>query len=50
MDVDGRQWWQYGTYATEQFAYDRKPHDFSIVRNGTTTNIALTVPFVMTSQ
>jgi hypothetical protein len=50
MEVDGREWWYYGTYPTEQFAYDRKPHAFTIVRNGATTNVALNAPFVMTSQ
>jgi hypothetical protein len=50
MEVDGREWWDYGTYPTEQFAYDRKPHAFTIVRNGTTTNVALAAPFVMTRQ
>ncbi len=50
LDVDGRQWWNYGTFATEQFAYDRKPHEFTIVRGGKTTNVALTAPFVMAPQ
>lgn len=50
MEVDGRQWWEYGTFTTEQFAYDRKPHQFTIVRDGTTTNVALAAPFVMTQQ
>lgn len=50
MEVDGREWWYYGTYPTEQFAYDRKQHAFTIVRNGTTTNVALGAPFVMRGQ
>lgn len=50
MEVDGRQWWEYGTFATEQFSYDRKPHTFTVVRNGATTAIALSAPFVMASQ
>ena len=50
MEVDGREWWYYGTYPTEQFAYDRKPHAFTIVRKGTTANVALNAPFVMTAQ
>jgi hypothetical protein len=47
MEVDGRQWWYYGTYPTEQFAYDGKPHSFSVVRNGSTASVALTSPFVL---
>jgi hypothetical protein len=50
MEVDGREWWYYGTYPTEQFAYDRKPHTFTIVRDGTTANVALNAPFVMTQR
>ena len=50
MEVDGREWWYYGTFPTEQFAYDRKPHTFTIVRNGTTARVALAAPFVMSAQ
>ncbi|HTU69373.1 MAG TPA: hypothetical protein VMF11_03550 [Candidatus Baltobacteraceae bacterium] len=39
--LDGQFWWEYGTYQTEQRAYDGKPHDFEIERNGHTIDISL---------
>jgi hypothetical protein len=30
--LDGRFWWEYGTYQTQLRAYDGKPHDFDIQR------------------
>jgi predicted metalloprotease with PDZ domain len=30
--VDGRFWWEYGTYQTQLRAYDGKPHTFDITR------------------
>jgi hypothetical protein len=40
--VDGRFWWEYGTYQTQLRAYDGKPHTFEVTR-GTThgINVAL---------
>jgi hypothetical protein len=32
--VDGKHWWEYGTYQTQLKAYDGKPHDFGIYRGG----------------
>jgi hypothetical protein len=32
--VDGRHWWEYGTYQTQLKAYDGKPHAFGIYRGG----------------
>jgi hypothetical protein len=32
--VDGRFWWEYGTYQTELRAYDGKPHTFDVERGG----------------
>lgn len=43
--IDGKWWWEYGTYQAQQRAYDGKPHDFEIVRNGITQNVALGEPF-----
>jgi hypothetical protein len=43
--IDGRDWWEYGTYQTQQMAYDGNPHTFEIVRNGRTLDIALGAPF-----
>jgi hypothetical protein len=30
--VDGKFWWEYGTFVTQQFAHDGKPHTFSVRR------------------
>ena len=30
--VDGRYWWEYGTYQTQLRAYDGKPHTFDVTR------------------
>jgi hypothetical protein len=32
--IDGRHWWEYGTFQTQQKAYDGKPHAFGIYRGG----------------
>jgi hypothetical protein len=32
--LDGRFWWEYGTYQTEQHAYDGKPHTYEVERGG----------------
>ncbi len=39
--IDGKYWWEYGTYQAEMRAYDGKPHSFEIVRNGTTMQLTL---------
>ena len=39
--IDGRYWWEYGTYQTEQRSYDGKPHAFEIQRAGKTLDISL---------
>ena len=46
--LDGRYWWEYGTYQTELRAYDGKPHSFEIERGGvggTLIHIQLGDPF-----
>ncbi|HKE36676.1 MAG TPA: hypothetical protein VKB39_04550 [Candidatus Baltobacteraceae bacterium] len=43
--IDGKWWWDYGTYQAQLRAYDGKPHAFEIVRNGSTQNVALGEPF-----
>src|SRR6185312_15067636 len=43
--IDGKWWWEYGTFQAQQRAYDGKPHAFEIVRNGVTENVALGEPF-----
>ncbi len=43
--IDGKWWWDYGTYQAQTRAYDGKPHSFEIVRNGITQTVALGEPF-----
>jgi hypothetical protein len=43
--IDGKWWWDYGTYQAQMRAYDGKPHAFEIVRNGITQSVALGEPF-----
>ncbi len=45
--LDGKFWWEYGTYQTEARAYDGKPHRFEIQRGSRTIEIRLEAPFVM---
>jgi hypothetical protein len=45
--VDGKDWWVYGTYRTQQFAYDGRPHTFEIVRAGSPADVSLGPPFVL---
>jgi hypothetical protein len=45
--VDGHYWWEYGTYQTQQRAYDGKPHTFDVTRAGRhDIHVALGAPFV----
>jgi len=45
--VDGRYWWEYGTYQTQLRAYDGKPHTFDVTRNGRhDIHVALGAPYV----
>jgi hypothetical protein len=43
--IDGKFWWEYGTYPAEERAYDGMPHTFEIKREGSTLEIQLGVPF-----
>ncbi|MBV8151503.1 MAG: hypothetical protein JOY59_08100, partial [Candidatus Eremiobacteraeota bacterium] len=43
--LDGRFWWEYGTYQTQARAYDGKPHSFEVQRGTTTLQIQLGAPF-----
>ncbi|HEY5427186.1 MAG TPA: hypothetical protein VIJ77_11600 [Candidatus Tumulicola sp.] len=45
--LDGKYWWEYGTYQTQQRAYDGKPHAFEIERAGKILDVRLGVPFAM---
>jgi hypothetical protein len=39
--IDGRFWWEYGTFQTQARAYDGKPHTFEVERDGKTLQIQL---------
>jgi hypothetical protein len=44
--VDGRFWWEYGTYQTQLRAYDGKPHTFDVTRgNRRDVHVALGEPY-----
>jgi hypothetical protein len=44
--VDGRFWWEYGTYQTQLRAYDGKPHTFDLTRgNRHDIHVALGEPY-----
>ena len=44
--IDGQEWWYYGTYPAEQFAYDGKPHSFEVLQGARPVVIMLGAPFV----
>ena len=44
--IDGQAWWYYGTYPSEQFAYDGKPHTFDVLQGNRDVVVALGAPFV----
>ncbi|MFN2460419.1 MAG: hypothetical protein ABR591_07010 [Candidatus Velthaea sp.] len=46
--VDGRFWWEYGTYQTQLRAYDGKPHSFQVERGGVggpLVDVTLSAPY-----
>ena len=44
--LDGKYWWEYGTYQTQLRAYDGQPHTFEITRGKEKVSVALGAPFV----
>jgi hypothetical protein len=48
--IDGKDWWDYGTYQAQQRAYDGKPHAFVIERGDKEYHVQLGVPFVLAAQ
>jgi hypothetical protein len=44
--IDGADWWTYGTFVSEQKAYDGEPHTFEVVRGGKTFDVDLGAPYV----
>jgi|GEM_PF-233246 len=43
--LDGKFWWEYGTYQTQRRAYDGKPHNFDVTRNAQSYHVQLGEPF-----
>jgi hypothetical protein len=43
--IDGRFWWEYGTFQSQARAYDGQPHTFQIQRAGRTIDLKLGDPF-----
>ncbi|MDQ2908684.1 MAG: hypothetical protein M3R44_04955 [Candidatus Eremiobacteraeota bacterium] len=43
--LDGKYWWEYGTFQTEAYAYDGVPHTFDIHRGKADLTITLGQPF-----
>jgi hypothetical protein len=44
--LDGKFWWEYGTYQTQLRAYDGRAHSFEVERGGATIDLQLGEPFV----
>jgi len=44
--LDGKFWWEYGTFQTQSRAYDGKPHTFEVQRGAQTLDVRLGAPFV----
>ena len=44
--LDGKFWWEYGTFQTQARAYDGKPHSFLVLRGKVERTIALGAPDV----
>ncbi|MFN2528054.1 MAG: hypothetical protein ABR584_04995 [Candidatus Baltobacteraceae bacterium] len=43
--LDGKFWWEYGTYQTQRRAYDGKPHNFDVTRDAQSYHVQLGEPF-----
>jgi hypothetical protein len=43
--LDGKFWWEYGTYQTQLRAYDGKAHNFDVTRDAQTYHVQLGEPF-----
>ncbi len=44
--LDGKYWWEYGTFQTQARAYDGQPHRFVVQRGARELEIVLSRPFV----
>jgi hypothetical protein len=43
--LDGKEWWEYGTFQTQARAYDGLPHRFLVTRGAATLDLTLGAPF-----
>jgi len=43
--LDGKEWWEYGTFQTQARAYDGRPHRFLVTRGTATLDLTLGAPF-----
>ncbi len=43
--LDGKFWWEYGTYQTQQRAYDGMPHTFDVTRGPAQLSVSLGAPY-----
>jgi len=43
--IDGKYWWEYGTYQSQLRAYDGRPHTFEVDRGTSTLDVQLAQPF-----
>lgn len=48
--IDGKDWWDYGTYQAQLRAYDGKPHAFTLERGTTEYHVQLSAPFALAAQ
>jgi hypothetical protein len=45
VKLDGKEWWQYGTFQTQARAYDGLPHAFEITRGAQSLTVRLGAPY-----
>ena len=43
--IDGKYWWEYGTYPSQRRAYDGLPHAFVVQRGGRELEVRLATPY-----
>ena len=48
--IDGKDWWDYGTYQAQLRAYDGKPHAFTLERGTAEYHVQLSAPFALAAQ
>jgi hypothetical protein len=45
VKLDGKEWWQYGTFQTQARAYDGLPHAFEVTRGAQSLKVQLGAPY-----